>query len=542
MEQRNSSEALDGLAISPGLAMGVAYLYRDILQREIEYYSISEANAGNEWTRIENAVSDVCEDLKRTADKVEKRVDNDASKIFLAQEAMLQDPALTDDLKQTLKEEQINAEHVVKRVFLRWERRFHQADRDNIKQRGEDVADLARRLLLTLQGIHAHTLEEMPEGSVLIARRLLPSDTVFLSRYSTAAVVVEYGGRVSHAAILTRELGVPGVAQIADLLAHVQHGDTLFVDGDRGSIVVRPEGELKKHLYGRVQERWSGTVHAKSRCRETATTQDGRKITVMANVGCKEDIEHAVANGADGIGLYRTEHIYLSRQSPPSERTIVQGLRDALSSLSGKPVILRLLDAGGDKNVPFLNVQPEQNPFLGRRGIRLLLEHEDLLNIQLRALLRLSTNHDARIMVPMVTGAEDIKKTRDILLAAAADLDIGTLPQLGAMVETPAAALCTKEIAHYADFLSVGTNDLTQYTMVADRENPLVSNYFIDDHPAVIRLLKIITAEANGCPVSICGELAGRPDALPILLDLGITTLSVAPPLIPEIKERIRQL
>jgi phosphotransferase system enzyme I (PtsI) len=262
----------------------------------------------------------------------------------------------------------------------------------------------------------------------------------------------------------------------------------------------------------------------------------------MANVGCREDVEHAVASGADGIGLYRTEHIYLSRQSPPSERTVLQRLREALSSMPDKPVVLRLLDAGGDKKMPFLNVEPEQNPFLGKRGIRLLLEHEDLLTIQLRAFLRISTDHDIRIMVPLVTVAEDMKRTRALLLAAAADLDNGKPPPLGAMLETPAAALCVRDIAQHAEFLSVGTNDLTQYTMVAGRENPLVSNYFIDDHPAVMRLLKMIADEADGCPVSICGELAGRPDALPALLDLGITTLSVAPPLIPEIKEHIRQL
>jgi phosphoenolpyruvate-protein phosphotransferase len=417
-----------------------------------------------------------------------------------------------------------------------------QMDRDDLKQRGDDVADLARRLLLILQGIQAHTLEKMPEGCVLVARRLLPSDTVFLSRHSTAAVVVEHGGRVSHAAILTRELGVPGVAQIPDLLDHVRPGDTVFVDGDRGNIVVRPDDTLKKELCDRIQERWSGSVQAGTRCRETAVARDGREITVMANVGCKEDVEHAMTCGADGIGLYRTEHIYLSRRSPPSERTIITRLRDALSPAKNRPVVLRLLDAGGDKNVPFLNVVSEQNPFLGRRGIRFLLEHEDLLTIQLRAFIRLSADHDVRIMVPMVTVADDMKRTRDLMLVAATDLNIQPPPPLGAMIETPAAALCVSDIAPHSDFLSIGTNDLTQYTMAAGRENTQVSDYFIDDHPAVIRLLKIVMTEATDCHVSVCGELAASADALPALLDIGISTLSIAPPLIPEIKECIRQM
>lgn len=262
----------------------------------------------------------------------------------------------------------------------------------------------------------------------------------------------------------------------------------------------------------------------------------------MANVGCGEDIQCAADNGADGVGLYRTEHVHLSEQSPPSEEAIVKRIGVAIEPMRGKPVVLRLLDAGGDKNLPFLNVVPEQNPFLGLRGIRLLFKHEDLLATQLRAFLRLSVDHDIRIMVPMVTVGEDMKKTRELMRRAAEDMGISQLPRLGAMVETPAAALCIEEIANLSDFLSIGTNDLTQYTMVAGRENSLVSNYFIDDHPAVMRLLKIVMEEAGDAPVSVCGELAGRADSISSLLDLGVAAISVAPHLVPQLKKRIRNL
>jgi phosphoenolpyruvate-protein phosphotransferase len=538
----NSSATYQGLAISPGLAMGTAYVYRDILQRELEYHSVGEADAGEEWTRIENAVELVSDDLKRTARNVKREVDDEASKIFLAQEVILRDPALTDDLKETLEKDMVNAEHVVKRVFLRWERRFQQADREDIVQRGDDVADLARRLLMILQGIHAHTLEDLPDNSVLVARRLLPSDTVFLSRHSTTAVVVEEGGRVSHAAILTREMGVPGVARIPHVLDHVRRGDTVFVDGDDGNILVNPYPALKKSLQERMHMRWAETVRATSRCRAGAVTRDGREIAVLANVSCREDIERAALRGADGIGLYRTEHLYLSRHSPPSEDMIVKSLAESLAPLRGKPAVLRLLDAGGDKHVPYLNIAPEQNPFLGRRGIRLLLEYQDLLSTQLRAFVRLAADYDVRIMVPMVTVADDMKRTRQCLREAATDLGVAKPPPLGSMIETPAAALCAADIAAHADFLSIGTNDLTQYTMAADRENPAVNTYFVDHHACVMRLIGIVAAEASGCPVSLCGELAGRTEALPTLVELGIGALSVAPPLIPELKERIRSL
>jgi phosphotransferase system enzyme I (PtsI) len=540
--KQQSDVKLKGIGISPGVAIGTSYIYRDILQRGFEYYSISEAEAGEEWMRIEDAVYQVSEDLKRTADKVEERMNNDSSKIFLAQEAMLRDPTLTEDLKKTLRTELVNAEHVVKQVFLRWERKFLQLHREKIRQQGDDIADLARRLLLILEGIHAHTLENIPEGSVLVARRLLPSDTVFLSRNSTAAVAVEHGGRVSHAAILTRELGVPGVAQIPDLLDHIKPGDVVFVDGDHGEIAVRPNEESKKALSAIVERRSQKTERAKARCRAPALTPYGLQVTVLANVSCKEDVEHAAENGADGIGLYRTEQIYLSRQSPPSERRITESLSNALSAAKGTPISLRLLDAGGDKSVPFLNVTPEQNPFLGKRGIRLLLDHPDLLETQLRAFLRLSDEYDVRILVPMVTVAEDMQKTREMMMAATTEMHRSKPVPLGAMIETPAAALCVSEIIKYADFLSVGTNDLTQYTMAAGRENSQVSDYFVDDHAAIMRLLKIVATEANDRPVSICGELAGRADSLPELLQLGITTFSVAPPLIPEVKEHIREL
>jgi phosphoenolpyruvate-protein kinase (PTS system EI component) len=262
----------------------------------------------------------------------------------------------------------------------------------------------------------------------------------------------------------------------------------------------------------------------------------------MANVGCREDVQVAVENGADGIGLYRLEQIYLSRKSPPSEEELLEQISHVLSPVSDKPVTIRLLDTGGDKNIPFVETPFEANPLLGRRGIRLLLEYPELATTQLRVILKASHEYEINIMAPMITMATEMRQLRDLLVSVADDLCADTTPALGAMVETPAAALCADEIGRHADFASIGTNDLTQYTMAAGRENSLVSQYFIDGHPAILKMIDMIVQGFGGKPVAICGELAVNLNVIPTLLEKGIRCLSVPPLLIPTVKDKIRQI
>jgi phosphoenolpyruvate-protein phosphotransferase len=544
MEMRRKGSELEGLAISPGLALGKAYIYHDILQRKYEQYRIKPREVESEWRRIKDAIEDVKAELREAAGRIEEQLQNDAAEILFVQEAMLEDPELLKDLEDTLWKEQVNGEHVVKEVMLRWETKIQQSEmasaESETRQKHEDVADLTRRLLRRLEGISAHALEDMPAGSVLIARRLLPSDTVFLSRKSASAVVVEYGGRVSHAAILTRELGIPGVAQVEGILGKANPADTVYVDGDNGRIVLNPEPASKVQLLRNIEQRWDGMRTARAHRHEPAFASSNTVVKVTANVGCREDVVHANANGADGIGLYRTEHLFFSRSSPPSEEEIAENLSGALEPVKGKAVTLRLLDAGGDKDLPFLNIGNERNPFLGQQGIRILRRQPELFKAQLRAMVRLSSEHDIRILVPMVTFADEMKEAREALLAAAREMGAKRTPRIGAMIETPAAALCAGKIARHSDFLSIGSNDLTQYIMVADRENPAVAEYFVENHPAIMRLLRHVVREAGDLPVSICGEMAGRREMLPDILSLGITRLSVAPVLIPEVKEAVR--
>jgi phosphotransferase system enzyme I (PtsI) len=532
---------LSGLAVSPGLAVGQAVVYGDILH-DLERYDIGTHQVEYEHGRIERAVEKVLADLGLSAERVEAELNTDLALIFRAHEAMLRDPALTKDLREELEQELVNAEQVVKRVFRRWERRFRAMPSEEMSDRGHDVADLSRQLLQALAGIRTHVLENMSPDSVLVATRLLPSDTVHLSRKSVVAVVAEFGGSASHAALLTREMGIPAVTHVSAACDAIAPGETVLVDGFTGTVVVAPDAETRAGFAQRVAEHRISSAAAREQCREPATTLDGVATAVMANIGCREDAVLAAENGADGVGLYRLEQLYLSRKALPTEDELLEIMRSTLEPIAGKPITIRLLDVGADKKLPSLDLSSEVNPFLGRRGVRVLLAYPELLQTQLRALARLSREHDIQILVPMVTLAQEMKRLRELLMAATAEVGVERLPPLGAMIETPAAALCVVEIMTYADFLSIGTNDLTQYTMAAGREDPLVSDYFRDDHPAVLRLVRLVADAAGDTPLALCGELAGRVNVLPLLLAAGIRSLSVAPPLVPTVKGAVRQM
>ena len=537
---------LVGLGVSPGLAAGNAWAYNldpwDDLNGHADDPPGDPLTIRQQRARIDKAIGEVLADLQATARRTEVELDAATADIFRAQGVLLSDPLLLEEIQKRLAEGRHDAESAVQHVFTRWEHKFRTLDTELFRDRAYDIADLRRRLLSSLTGVGAHALEQVPPGSVLVATQLLPSDTVCLSRQSVVAVVVEAGGRLSHAAILTRQLGIPAVSQIDEATRRIRPADRVLVDGTRGTVVVRPDGVTEGCFAKRMERHGARSVGPCRGCREPAKTQDGLLVRVEANVCSREDVCAAAANGADGIGLCRIEGLYLSRRRPPREEELLECLRDALEPLKDKPVTVRLLDAGGDKPLAFARFAPEHDPALGRRGVRLLLEYPELLNTQLRALLRLARDHAVRILVPMVTLAEEMLEVKRILREAARDLGADGLPPLGAMIETPAAALCADRVAQHTDFLSAGTNDLTQYTMAAGRENPLVSRYFVDDHPALLKLLELAADAAGGLPLSICGELASRKRAIPHLVGLGFRTLSVPPSAIQEIKAEIRRV
>ncbi len=533
---------LFGCSLAPGLAVGTTIIYQDELRYDLEHYGIRRRDVEDEYARVEAARIDVLKDLDETARRVESDLDNEHADIFRAQGDMLRNSFIMQEIKNELERELVGAAETVRQVLARLERHFANTEDPVFQQRAEDIADIARRLLVTLVGAQRPTLAELPNGSVVVAERLLPSDTVMLSRQSTAAVVIEHGGPLSHAALLTREMGIPAVGQIPHLLDLVPPGSALLVDGSAGKVVVDPDHSQIQSFESRVSGYQRLMAQAHQRRHELARTQDGVLIHVWANIGTREDAMLAADSGAEGIGLYRIENLYLPQEMPPTEDELLESLRDTLAPVQGQPVTVRLLDVGGDKKPVFLNLPVEPNPSLGRRGVRLLMDYPDLLTTQLQALLRLSRDVELRISIPMVTLIEEVQYVRRALRATAKKLGIRELPALGAMIETPSAALCTREIAAVADLLSLGTNDLTQYTMVAGREEDSVTDYYLEDHPAVQRLLAMVIENAGTTPVMLCGELAARTDRLKSLIQAGLTSLSVAAPLVPRVKAAIRSI
>ncbi len=537
----HTGSTIAGRALAPGLVIGGAFVYREPSEASAEWDDIESHQIAEELRRLDQAIGTVRDDLRVSAHRIEADTDAKLGAIFQAHEAMLQDPSLQQEIRAAVEGELISASRALTRVFRRWERTFREMTQPAQQQTAEDLADLRRRLLREMTGVKTTALEKMPSGRVLVARRLLPSDTVALPRRAVTGIVLEFGGPGSHASLLAEALGIPTVAQIPNAREIIADDDVLIVDGFRGEIVVNPDAATHARYTREIEGAEARSAELRRLSRQPACTRDGTKIAVLANVGCREDVSAAVEHGADGVGLYRLEQFYLSRKTPPTAVELLADLREMFAPLRSKPITVRLLDLGGDKPLPFLKLPPEDNPFLGRRGVRLLLRYPDLLDTQLQALGQFAREHDVRILVPMVTLAEEMAEVRRRFAAVAKDAGQIGLPPLGAMIETPAAALSVAGIIGYADFLSIGTNDLTQYTMAAGRENPLVSEYFREDHPAVLRLVRIVVEEAGCVPVAVCGELARQVDAVATLLKLGIRSLSVAPPLVPGVKEAVRQ-
>jgi len=532
---------LKGTPLSGDFSHGTAYVYSDILQSKQAAYNIRKNQYDSEFARIHAAKESVRQQLSDSAKRVGTSFSKGVADIFLAQETMLTDPQLVSDLKQTLRQKHINAERVIGIVFQRWMQKFRDSRSRMLNERADDIEDLYRRMLTVLIGVESHRLEKLTENTILVARRLLPSDTVFLSRLSCTGILLEIAGPTAHSTILARELGVPCVGQIHNLLSNIKTGNDLLVNGNSGTVVVNP-GKDSVKAFDAAQRSYKRRFSSVWKNRfESARTIDGKTITVMANVGSHEDVEHAAKSGADGIGLFRTEGFFLAAKTLPTAAEFSRFLSDCLEPAGEKTVNLRLLDIGGDKNIPYLSLPFELNPFLGRRGVRLLFDYPDLLKVQLEAMVSVSRTFRVRILIPMVTFPEEIARIRKMLNKIVKKHQLKS-PPLGAMIETPAAALDTKSLSRQADFLCVGTNDLTQYVMAADRESSLISDYFKDDHPIILNLLRSIIGNAGKVPVTLCGELAVKHAVLDAVLGTGITSVSIAPPSIPKIKDAIRTI
>jgi phosphoenolpyruvate-protein phosphotransferase len=529
-----------GNPISPGLAQGIIHLHRGLLEGIDGPVAIARDEVDEEFARLDLATSNITEDLAVLAARVEKEIDSRLAEIFGAHKLMLNDPSLKQELRKEILDNLVNASSAVKTVFLRWERRFLLMESQIARDKSDDMRDISRRLRSALAGITVHPLDDIPQDCILATSRLLPSDTVFLAGRSASAVLLEYGSIGSHAALFARQMGLPCISGIANLMTSLTEGALALVDADVGTVTISPKAKQRAEFDQKVEDTKRAHRLALEHARSPAVTRDGVTISVLANVGSSYDTEMAMANGADGVGLYRMEQAYLGRVVPPSTDELLDEMRQVLLSAKGHSVCVRLLDIGADKPLPFLGVLAESNPALGRRGIRLLREYPELLETQLRAVVKLAMEFEVSVLVPMVTMPDDISIVEQLLKRLCADQKPLLRIPLGAMIETPAAALSAGEIAKHVDFLSFGTNDLTQYAFAADRENTAVERYFDDASDVIFRLLRLVHDDVPDVPLSLCGELAGRPENIPRILQCGICTLSVAAPLIPIIKEAIR--
>ncbi len=538
-------ETLKGVAASPGVAIGPAFVFQ---QEDLSFDAErAAADPQAEQKRVEAALQTAREQLAAIYEKVLKEDGEEQAAIFDAQMQMLADPELVGSIDKSIIEKKNNAETALMETAEQYAQTLEALSDEYFRARAADVRDVARRALRVLLGRPlADVTLELP--SIVIARELTPSDTVGLDRSLLLGFCTAEGGATSHTAILAKALALPAVVGVGEMLLSLTHGRLLVLNGHTGEIIVNPDEATRKAFEQQQQTEKDRAVVELLAAEAPAVTKDGHQVEVVANVGSLEDAENALKCGAEGIGLLRTEFLYLERQTAPDEDEQYSAYRAIFEVMGARPVVIRTIDVGGDKELPYIDLGHEDNPFLGWRAIRMCLDNPEFFKIQLRAILRAAVGHDVRIMFPMIATVSEVKKARLFLEEARQELKDAGKPfgekiQVGIMVEIPAAAMLADQFIGVVDFFSIGTNDLTQYTLAAERTNKKVAHLSNALDPAVLRLIARVIEEGHkgGVWVGLCGELAGEPRAIPVLLGLGLDEFSMAPALIPRAKTIIRE-
>ncbi len=533
---------LTGLPGAPGIASGPA---RRLRTSAPEIPSGSSRTPEEEWDALGGALEHVRAEIHTARDSVAARAGEYSAAIFDAHLLFLDDDALLGPARRAIFEEGRNAAEAWYAAAEAVAGDYRGLDDDYLRARADDVMAVAGQVVLALTGEAAGL--SMTRPGIVVAADLTPADTAGLDRQLAQGIATAAGSPTSHSAILARSLGIPAAVGLGRTLLEVPDDTSLLLDGDAGVVYVEPADELVAEYERRAAVREEAAREARTRAAEPAVTRDGQPVEVVANIGSPDDVAAALANGAEGVGLLRTEFLFLERDSMPGEDEQYAAYNRIAEALEGRPLVLRTLDVGADKPLPYLPAQPEANPFLGVRGIRLALARPELLETQLRAALRTSAEHPLKVMFPMVATLEEYRQARSALEHVREELvQTGTaVPEeleVGVMIEVPAAALVAEVFAPEVDFFSLGTNDLTQYTMAAERGNPSVAGLADGLHPAVLRLIRVV-AEAGSRHerwVGVCGELASDPTAVPVLVGLGIKELSANAPAIPAVKQAVR--
>ncbi len=535
-----------GIPASPGIALAPAFLYRPA---DLTVQRRAAADPQAEWARYQAAAAAARQELAALRQQaVAGGLSEAEAAIFDAHQMMLRDPDLDDELRAEL-EAGASAEAALESVFDRNARVFAAMQDPYFRERAADFNDVGRRVLRLLLGVRDESLAALTAPAVVLAHDLAPSDTARMDRALVRGFCTEAGGRLSHTAILARNLGLPAVVGVGAGLLEVEAGAEVILDGEAGLALVDAAPAAREAYRRRAQALAGERAAAVAAAHQPAVTRDGRRVEVVANVGLPGEEASALQAGAEGIGLLRTEFLFVGRQVAPDEEEQYRAYRSILQAMGPRPVIARTLDIGGDKPAAFLALPHEDNPMLGYRAIRIGLDRPELLRTQLRALLRAGAGCNLKIMFPMVATVEEMAAARAQVDAVRAELTAGgqefaSPVEIGTMVETPSAALLADRLVPYVDFFSIGSNDLTQYTLAADRGNPAVAALCDSLHPAVLWLVEMVirAAHAGGKWVGLCGELAGEPLAIPVLLGLGLDEFSMGSAAIPGARSLIRQL
>ncbi len=534
-----------GIPASPGVAIGPVCQYRPRLP-VVETRHIK--NKAGEWQRLEAAVQQAISELQTLHTQAVRQIGAQEAAIFEAHQLFLKDPSWLDAAKESIYQKSINAEAAWDSVIQEAATQFRSLKDTYMQARAADILDVGQRVLGHLMQVEAPVLD-LKQPSILIARDLTPSDTVRLDPAKVLAICTELGGATAHSAILARAMGIPAVVGMGTQLETLTNGQNIGVDGAAGRIWVDPSHADLEELAQKRIDWLTKQQSAKAKAQKTAVTKDKKRIEVAANIGGPQDMALALAYGAEGVGLFRTEFLFLGRETAPTEAEQFDAYRLAAERSGSKPIIIRTLDVGGDKPLPYLEQSYEENPFLGWRGIRFCLDHPEIFMPQIRAILRAGHEHNVKMMFPMIGVLSELTAAKALVKKAMQELKKEKLPydkkmEIGIMIEVPSAVVIADQLAAEADFFSIGTNDLTQYVMAADRGNAKVAALVNALQPAVLRLVHQVVETAHQADiwVGMCGELAGNPLATPLLVGLGLDELSMSAPAIPAVKERIREL
>ena len=539
----------EGVGVSPGMACSKIHVVRDDLD-DVVRYRIAPSQIPDEIGRFETALIQTRMQILEMQQRIAESIGAKDAAIFDAHLLVVEDRTLIDEVLRKLETDLCNVEWVFQEVATRYAETLNKIDDPYLRERALDIQDVTKRVIRNLQGKAPKTFLALSEQHILIAHNLTPSDTASINRANVLGIATDVGSRTSHAAILARSLNIPAVVGLHDITAKLETGQHVLVDGSDGLLIIDPAPETVAH-YAEIESRRARVVARLKELRTTrSTTRDGHHIVLSANIELPEDVEAVAANGAEGIGLYRTEFLYLNRTSLPTEHEQFETYRRVAERLRPDPLIIRTFDLGGDKLAPgTVDIADELNPFLGWRAIRLCLEHIDIFKTQLRAILRASAVGNIKIMFPMISGLEELRRAKAVLAECKDELRRSGIPfgkeiEVGAMIEIPSAAICANALAPEVNFFSIGTNDLIQYTLAVDRVNEKLAHLYEPTHPAILRLLKMIAeaAHANHIWVGVCGEMAGDVALIPLLLGLGMDELSAGATLVPRVKRAVQSL